>query len=234
MQVPQTYKNMIHPLLLPYVDKMYGAMYCEENDEWCLNVEEFFPDRGKWLERAGMDNIPIILVAPGVWAAPILSEEVCDELSKYCDNKQETFQVNPDETEGAQIPEIVLQQEDEPLFNILSDISDITIIPLMTLIYGTQPTYYRSIQLARYTPHVVKCGVYHIDVDSVFTCTISLCPEKHKGGGTSVLPLGIFGKEYSIPPLEKGWGLFFNGRVTQHKGLPVEEGTRDLLVFWMD
>jgi predicted 2-oxoglutarate/Fe(II)-dependent dioxygenase YbiX len=50
---------------------------------------------------------------------------------------------------------------------------------------------------------------------------------KYKGGGTEFFKRGI------VDPLPNGSALIFPGFTHLHRGLPVEEGDRYLLVFWL-
>ena len=50
---------------------------------------------------------------------------------------------------------------------------------------------------------------------------------KYTGGGTEFWKKGI------VEPLPTGSGLIFPSYTHMHRGLPVEEGDRYLLVFWL-
>ncbi|WPK27820.1 hypothetical protein [Pseudomonas phage phiPstE] len=54
-----------------------------------------------------------------------------------------------------------------------------------------------------------------------------------KGGGTMVYR-GPFAPAVEVPQNETGWAMLFCGKTTQHYGIPVIEGERNLLVHWSE
>lgn len=213
--------SSIHPLILPHVDSImrrgYGLIY--NND---------------------IETLPSIVDAPIFYEnlvaiAPILCEEECERLSEFITNNEQLLSPNEEERVEHQIPELQLtdnpELEDEllklqePLFTLIN--------PIFGCMYGTSPSAANSIQLARYNTITNKSVENHIDEDSVFTCVISLNGGEFEGGGTLVHNRGIAQPPTLVPPLSKGWGLFFSGRIMPHRSLDITSGHRDILVFWM-
>lgn len=95
---------------------------------------------------------------------------------------------------------------------------------------GVTPDECRSIQMARYTIDNTPHGCWHTDRDSESTLVVALS-DYHDGGGTQVYD-GPYRAPIAVPQLPTGWAMLFNGRARPHVGLPVTEGTRNLLVHW--
>lgn len=179
-----------------------------------------------WLDF-GMKDGPL-QYHDGYWTCSVLSPDACNFYLEYADKCPDLFRPNEAEEPAYQIPEIVLPTG---LSKISKVFAEEALWPLFHLMVGTPPNHFSSIQLARY-----KQGVgtgWHHDKDSEFTAVVSLAPERHKGGGTALLPAGVALAPVVLPPLPKGSALLFNGRSTLHRGLPTATGERNLLVFWM-
>ena len=81
------------------------------------------------------------------------------------------------------------------------------------------------------TVHVTRydsswTGNWHHDACN-FSFVVPLNTGEYEGGGTKFLNQG------TIDPLPTGHGLFYPSFSTLHKGLPITEGYRYLLVFWL-
>lgn len=168
--------------------------------------------------------------ANGVYSFPVLSKEYCNKLL-YEAGKMK-YQVNEEEETYAQIPEAVVIEFNEKLHNKLQCMFYDVVSPLSKIIYSTEPNVLNSVQFAKYEPTAVKNGNWHLDDDSDITLVVTLS-DKHVGGGTVIKPYGI-GEEFVVPQLPVGHALLFRGKHYMHKGLPVEEGTRNILVFWSE
>lgn len=168
--------------------------------------------------------------ANGVYSFPVLSKEYCNKLL-YEAGKMK-YQVNEEEEIYAQIPEAVVIEFNEKLHNKLQCMFYDVVSPLSKIIYSTEPNVLNSVQFAKYEPTTVKNGNWHLDDDSDITLVVALS-DKHVGGGTIIKPYGI-GEEFVVPQLPVGHALLFRGKHYMHKGLPVEEGTRNILVFWSE
>jgi len=163
-----------------------------------------------------------------VYQMPILSPAACDSLVYIASSYD--FAPNMDEGSEYRIEEAILDRVDTVLYQGLLRELMPTLNAYCLLINSTPITKIESLQLAKYRPEGTPGTGWHHDKTSDFTCVISLNPEAFEGGGTGIrlAPHASF----DVPPLEKGWGLIFNGRSIQHRGLPVTSGERLLLVCW--
>jgi hypothetical protein len=163
-----------------------------------------------------------------VHSVPLLTPELCDLIVERARNH--TFTVNDEEEAPFQIRESVLEATDPELYKYLQENILDGIRAWLLLAYQTVYTECQ-IQIARYSPNTTYGTGYHFDADSDVTMVISLNPDDFEGGGTSVRT--TFNTEHYIAPLVKGNALMFPGKLLLHKGEPVTEGVRYLLVLWM-
>ena len=175
-----------------------------------------------WLQRRQ--------VAPGVYDIPLLSPTFCDMIRQ--ETSQWPFTGNSQEPAHLRCPEAVLHEVCPQLGRTVWELFRAALGPVYTLIHGTVPTAVAAAQLTRYTLERNSLGGWHQDEDSDFTAVVELAPELHTGGGADVMsaPLTIT----SVPTLAKGHALLFCGKTTHHRGRPITEGVRDLLVFWTE
>lgn len=164
----------------------------------------------------------------GVYAVRYLSEGFCEALLRHL--KLFSYEVNTLEPVDAQIPEVTLEDNDHKLYEVLRGLYDGYMAKLVGVLMHIEVGPCQSIQAARYTPENTPHGCWHLDDDSEVTLVVALSND-HKGGGTEVYN-GPFSFTTVVPQLEPGWGMLFNGRSRLHQGLPVIEGTRNLLVHW--
>lgn len=181
-------------------------------------VTEYRADRGAEAWSSGVYSIPFL--------HPDYIQDLLTEITLM------SFAVNPDEEAEVQIPEITLQDTCPSLFNCLYSMFVHVVNPLSKVLYQLEPKFMRSIQFAQYTPEEVSKGHWHHDKDSDITLVVALT-DHHKGGGTMVKPQGL-GEPFEVPQLPVGHAMLFQGSKTLHQGLPVTEGTRNLLVFWSE
>lgn len=169
-------------------------------------------------------------VAPGVYDIPLLSPTLCDMIRN--ETAEWPFNGNPQEPEHLRCPEAVLHEVCPQLGRTLWEIFRAATAPVYTLLHGTVPVNPSAVQLTRYTLDRNSLGGWHQDEDSDFTAVVELAPELHTGGGTDVMsaPLTVT----SVPTLAKGHALLFCGKTTHHRGRPITEGVRDLLVYWTE
>lgn len=165
------------------------------------------------------------------YRVPFLSPEYCDKLLVEAAAIGE-YAVNPDEETPYQIPELVVAEHCNNLHVSLSILFGRVFEAVCSVVYGHKPKIMRSIQFAKYTPENTAHGHWHVDEDSDITAVVSLDPAAFEGGGTA-LKTGVLSC-VDVPPLHKGHALLFHGKATLHKGLPVTDGVRDLLVFWSE
>jgi len=175
-----------------------------------------------WLQRCK--------VTPGVYNIPLLSPMFCDMIRQ--ETSQWPFTGNSQEPEHLRCPEAVLHEVCPQLGRTLWELFRAATAPVYALLHGTAPASPSAVQLTRYTLERNSLGGWHQDEDSDFTAVVELAPELHTGGGTDVMsaPLTVT----SVPTLAKGHALLFCGKTTHHRGRPITEGVRDLLVFWTE
>lgn len=166
----------------------------------------------------------------GVYSIPFLHPDYCDVL--LTEVAAMSFEVNPDENAEVQIPEITLADNCPALHSCLHGLFNNVVNPLTRVLYQLEQTKMSSIQFAQYRPDNTAHGNWHHDRDSDITLVVALS-DFHKGGGTMVKPQGL-GEPFEVPQLPVGHAMLFQGSRTLHKGLPVLEGARNLLVFWSE
>jgi hypothetical protein len=166
--------------------------------------------------------------AGNVYKLQMLSTQECEEIVSRAATYD--FTPNPEEEREYQIEEAVIERVDPQLYTRLLN----TLLPVLNawclIINSTPITRVESFQIARYRPDGTPGTGWHHDRKSDFTCVISLDPRAFEGGGT-----GVRTSPHDwilVPPLCKGYGLVFNGKSIQHRGLPVTKGERLLLVCW--
>lgn len=204
-------------------------------------------DAVSFVEDNGLHTIPqmqakfpvlpklLIKIRPGIYAAPILNPDYCQELLLIADAFREEYKPNEVEQRPYQIPELVLDRYPQltSTYNELHNIGRAVLWPLFGLINCKMPNHFTTIQLAKYNPMDTPGGNWHHDEASEYTATISLDPSRYEGGGTRLRPEGALRPPIFVPPLPAGYALLFNGRQILHEGVPVTKGDRDLLVYWM-
>lgn len=222
-----------HPNLLPHIDTI-KAMGAESDKRHGLVHKDFRPGPDGWCdalmqvtEYGGDPGQPF---SSGVYSIPFLNPQYCDAL--LTEIAAMSFEVNPDEDEEVQIPEITLADNCPALHSCLHGLFNNVVNPLTQVLYQLEQAQMSSIQFAQYRPDNTAKGHWHHDKDSDITLVVALS-DFHKGGGTMVKPQGL-GKPFEVPQLPVGHGMLFQGSRTLHMGLPVTEGARNLLVFWSE
>ncbi|ARV77145.1 hypothetical protein SKUL_46 [Pseudomonas phage Skulduggery] len=192
----------------------------------------------QWLESYGwamtiIGTQRVTTSAGCVYAVPFLNEGACDALVQLAARleAEHGYRPNAAEERDYQIPEIVVKHYDKGAYAELRGLLEYLNI-WFQFVYYTAPNFITSIQFTKYEPSDTPRGNWHHDRDSDFTAVVSLAPELHEGGGTDVrlTPTAA----HRVPKLPKGFALLFNGKQVQHRGAPVESGTRHLLTFWLD
>ena len=164
----------------------------------------------------------------GVYSLPYLAPHYCQELVH--EFNEAGFNVNPEEEKPAQIPEIVLHHRSKPLYDCLAVLWEHAAVPLAHILWNLNPQLLGSIQAAQYSPEEQPETVFHHDYHSDVTLVVNL-GTAFEGGGTAVAP-GLHEPGVILPPLPVGHAMFFRGKTQLHRGLPVTEGVRTLLVHW--
>jgi len=178
-----------------------------------------------WDTQGALDHLHCW--GPGIYSFPFLSVMFCKQL--LTESKYLAYSVNKDEEVPYQIPECVLQNECPPLAATIETLWQSVVPHLSEILFHMEPTL-NSVQLAKYRAGGVTQSHWHRDEDSDVTCVVALS-ETHSGGGTECRPPGI-SPRVVVPQLATGHALLFLGKTTLHRGLPVTEGERNLLVCW--
>lgn len=158
------------------------------------------------------------------YTIPLFSEAFCKLLVAHCAKLE--FKPNDEEDELRQIPEIVFSQRDPLLYQSLMHIALSALNPVFTALWNRTFTS-GNVQVANYNPREKSAGAWHHDHSADITVVIPLNTGQYTGGGTEFAGRGI------IPPLPNGTALIFPSFTHLHRGLPVTEGDRYLLVFWL-
>ena len=163
-----------------------------------------------------------------VFTLPIFSEEFCSVFMDEVRNmeKQFTFEPNYSELKQHQINEFVLQNDARDLYLSLMKL----VISKINVVFQTlwnREVVGGGIQVANYNPRDISQTAWHHDTSADISMVVPLNTGDYKGGGTEFFGRGV------VPPLPNGHGLIFPSFTHLHRGLPVEDGDRYLLVFWL-
>lgn len=228
-----------HPALKPHIETIKAMGVAAEErmgltwedlvngpQEWLTALDEVVTEHSGRGQRMGLMHRQI----SGAYSIPFLHPDYCDALLNEV--AAMSFAVNDDEAAEVQIPEITLADNCPALHSCLHGLFNNVINPLTRVLYQLEQTKMSSIQFAQYTPENTAHGNWHHDRDSDITLVVAMS-DFHKGGGTMVKPQGL-GEPFEVPQLPVGHAMLFQGSRTLHKGLPVTEGARNLLVFWSE
>jgi hypothetical protein len=195
-------------------------------DAWMASLDAVVSEYSVRGPRQGLMHRQV----SGVYSIPFLHPDYCEKL--LTEIAAMSFEVNPDEDAEVQIPEITLGDNCPTLHSCLHGLFNNVVNPLTRVLYQLEQTRMTSIQFAQYRPDNTAHGNWHHDRDSDITLVVALS-DFHKGGGTMVKPQGL-GEPFVVPQLPQGHAMLFQGSRTLHKGMPVTEGSRNLLVFWSE
>ncbi|HCL3314555.1 TPA: 2OG-Fe(II) oxygenase [Pseudomonas aeruginosa] len=229
LELSKPWKGWLHPELALVISDLLSLLdHLEKTLAEVPDERDLTPGQLKameWFERLPRHaNGQVIIV-------PLVHPDLCDALLDYVCKHGENWTPNLQEDDAYRIPEIVLHEKIPLLYRSVRAFSVQILYPICKLFFGREPDRIDSIQLAKYTSEGTKSTGWHHDEDSTMTAVVNLAPERYKGGGTSVRT-GLRTFEH-VPSIPKGHALLFNGYQLLHKGCPVEEGERHLLVFWM-
>lgn len=166
----------------------------------------------------------------GVYSFKMFSEEFCKYVLSRA--KKCHYEVNDIEESPYQMPEVVLADKDVKLYEETLEIFNSHIPQITKCLYYAESKNINSIQLAKYSKETISKGNWHFDEDSDITLVATL-NNNYSGGGTKIKPYG-YEEEIVINSLEPGECLLFRGKHLLHKGLQVESGERNILVFWTE
>jgi len=232
---------------LPRFQKNFGRPYIYKNmlllmaSDWFLNsktlglINEALPLTIAFEEEGGFEDpepskLKKYIKEPlkDVYTLPMFSEEFCSMFMDEVQNmeKQFSFEPNSAELKQHQINEFVLQENASDLYMSLMKL----VISKINVVFQTiwnRDVVAGGIQVANYNPREITHTAWHHDSSSDITMVVPLNTGSYKGGGTEFFKRGI------VDPLPNGSALIFPGFTHLHRGLPVEEGDRYLLVFWL-
>jgi len=192
------------------------------------NLVEFYKSQGTQDPKPTVIQSIIKETVKDVYTVPLFSETFCklilDEMKSL--ESFYGFTPNPDEDELRQIPEIVLQECCPEVYVALMEIVFSVVNPILLSIWNRHVTG-GGIQIANYNLKDKQQGAWHHDADADISIVVPLNTGEYKGGGTEFLNRGV------VEHIPTGHALMFPSFTHMHKGLPVEEGDRYLLVFWL-
>lgn len=168
-------------------------------------------------------------VLPDVFTMPLFTQEFCTMMLDEIEHMEHYlgFDPNPEEDFLRQIPEITLHDNCPPLFDNLWSVALNYLNPVFMALWQRYSVRPGSIQLANYNIADKQQGAWHHDTSADLSVVVPLNTSGYKGGGTEFHRKGI------VDPLPSGTALMFPSFSHMHRGLPVEEGDRYLLVFWL-
>jgi hypothetical protein len=163
-----------------------------------------------------------------VYTTPLFSQKFCNILLDEVKSLEAFygFTPNPDEDTLRQIPELVLQECCPDIYNALLEVVFSIVNPILLSIWNRHVTG-GGIQIANYNLKDKKQGAWHHDADADVSIVVPLNTGEYEGGGTEFLNRGI------VEPIPSGNALIFPSFTHMHRGLPVQNGNRYLLVFWL-
>lgn len=218
-------QDKYHPFLRQHHATLLElAAFAEENRGITAKEIAWKPEWLQFLEDC------VVCHAPGVYSVAYLHPSYCKdiihEVSKHA------HEVNQDEPEEAQIPEVVLQNAHPVFYEVFRSFWHEVGVAYSKVLLNLDPQELTSVQAALYRPSEIPRGHWHIDQDSDVTLVVALNDDL-TGGGTMV-HRGPFADPIEVEQNLTGWGMLFLGKTTLHYGLPVLTGDRHLLVHWSE
>jgi|TARA_R100000808_G_scaffold8556_1_gene24233 hypothetical protein len=209
---------------------------------WMINqplyqsVQESMPDIARFRALDGTEDlkkVPIMnhckRVFPGIWRVPLFRREFCKMLMEEIEHMQKEigFEENESEDTLRQIPEIVLAEHVPELNRAMWFVVQNILNPIFWCLYQRDCADISTVQIANYNLKDKSQGAWHHDESADISVVVPLNTNQYKGGGTEFHQWG------KLKPLPSGHALIFPSFTNMHRGLPVEEGDRFLLVFWL-
>lgn len=168
-------------------------------------------------------------VGSDIYKINMLNAEYCSELVRKLQKYE--FETNHDEDVLYQIPEVVIKFKDSSTYLEIEELFYAYIRKYFEALRFKKEFNINSIQFAKYSATgEINKGNWHYDEDSDSTLVVYL-NDDYEGGGTQFKP-NDNEDIVTVNNFNIGDSIFFNGRVTPHKGLPVTKGDRYILVFW--
>jgi hypothetical protein len=159
-----------------------------------------------------------------VFTVPFLTKKYCELLLDEVRSME--FIPNSEEDELRQIPEIVLHERMPKIYKALREAVEQVLNPVFFELWQIH-IHNIHIQVANYNPRDKRAGAWHHDRSADITVVVPLNTGEYSGGGTEFHGRGV------VDPLPTGSALIFPSLTHLHRGLPVTEGDRYLLVFWL-
>ncbi|QHJ82033.1 MAG: hypothetical protein [Bacteriophage sp.] len=225
-QLSVAVQSWLHPDLLTHLDSLRDIAEAFKKNAFAPNVTQTLNCQ----ECGALDWLWGCRVDGSVYRVPFLAPAFCDMI--IAETADWPFTGNEQEPEHLRCPEAVLHEVCPQLGRVVAELHRAALTPLYSLIHGAIPTSVAAAQLTRYTLARNSFGGWHQDQDSDFTAVVELAPELHTGGGTDLMLAAL--EVTSVPTLAKGHALLFPGKTTHHRGRPITQGVRDLLVFWTE
>ena len=166
---------------------------------------------------------------PEVYTVPSFRRSWCKMMVKEINYMQKEigFEANEDEDALRRIPEIVLREKCPELYQNMWFVVRTVLNPIIMAIWQRSCPDPASIQIANYNVKETDKGHWHHDESADISIVVPLNTGSYTGGGTE------FHNHGKLKPLPNGHGLIFPSFTHSHRGLPVGEGDRYLLVFWL-
>ena len=192
---------------------------------WYLNqpvykaVQDSIPAIARYRAKEGTENLGEMPIR----------RQYCKMLCEEIDTMRRVigFEPNEGEDELRQIPEIVLKEHVPELYRNMWHVVQNVLSPIIFSLYQREVAEIASVQIANYNLKDKQQGAWHHDESADISVVIPLNTGGYKGGGTEFHNHGV------LKPLPSGHALIFPSFTNLHRGLPVEDGDRYLLVFWL-
>lgn len=188
------------------------------------SLKQFIADEAMNDPELNALNALIKEPAKEVFTIPLFTEPFCKLLLEKMQGMR--FKPNDDEDAARQIPEVVFSEECPALHDSMMYVAKAVLNPIFMSLWG-RTCHSGNVQVANYNPRKKAKGAWHHDASSDITVVIPLNTGYYTGGGTE------FSGRGEIAPLPNGTALIFPSFTHMHRGLPVAEGDRYLLVFWL-
>ena len=127
------------------------------------------------------------------------------------------------------MPEVILRDVDFDWYEQMLHFADEYLNPLFESTIGRRVET-GTIQIANYNPIDKQQGAWHYDASADISCTIPLNTGQYEGGGTDFWD---YCEAKHLPPQPTGTAVWWPSYSTMHRGCPVTQGDRYLLVFWL-
>ena len=217
--------SLIHPDTLEHfllLQEVASSSSNFKDSSWLLT------DRAKEIRDLLTGSlVQVFPEATNVFRFPVLSEEACTLTGRL----SEVYKAKPNKEEDPsyRINEILLKDESQLLDDLYTGVYAAVVMPILFVFSGVYSPVLNSIQLGNYNSDGTSSSnvSFHTDEDSDHSLVIELDGStKGRGAGFTIFP------DVELGVGKTGYATAFSGRSTMHRSLPINSGTRQILVYW--